>query len=201
MNYQEQLARQRLGYECNPAAYYVAAVVIAAASTAYTIDAQRKQASAQEEFQNIQTASAKKGARAQQEAVRDGQAQEAESNARTLETARLTNQKASANAITSLGESGGTSHTADALLAEYNMQLGQYREAVRRQTSFSNDSTEARIEAIGMGASNTISNVNRPIDLPNYAAAGITFAGQALEGYNTYRQDTASKTSTGKKTA
>jgi hypothetical protein len=194
MTYQERLFRQQVGFCCEPTTWMmIASLAIAAGSAAYQIDAQNKAQDAQEEYQKDLVESSNKAAYEQQVALRNQEAQNSEASARENERARLASQSAQATANVALGEAGISGNTADALLSEYNMNLGQYREALTRQDQLSKTGTEDQIRASLMGTRFQNLSINQKTVGANYGAAGLDFAGSALGSYRAYNPDAFQK--------
>jgi hypothetical protein len=195
LNYQERLFRMGQGYECEPTTIaLIASVVISAVSGVASVQQQKATASAQAEYQQQQVESSNKIAAYNASQLRIQEAQQAESQARDLEKARLASQSAKSTATVAAGEAGVSGASVDALLAEYDQQLGRYSESVARQGQLNRAGTQSQIDSLMMGASNTNLQINGPVNQPQYAAAALKFAGEAAGAYGTWSASRAPKT-------
>lgn len=168
-------------FACIPAvALPYIAMAMAAAGTGLTLAGQKKQAEAQAEAQ-VETVKANNAVEYEkQAALRLQEAQTTESSAREMERARLANQSATATAKVAIGEASGSGNNVAALLSEYDMQLGQYRESISRQGNLDKTSIESQIGASVTGTKLSNLTINGPVAGPNYAAGIASFGGQAL---------------------
>jgi hypothetical protein len=164
----------------------VASLAISAVSAASSVQGQKYAAEAQAEQQKNLTAANNAVAGEQIAQLRLQEAQSREASARENEKARLATQKAKASAVVGAGEAGVSGASVDALLGEYGMQLGQFREAVNRQGQLSTTAVNSQIESIRTGSRFQNLQINAPIVGPNYTGAAINFAGDALGTYKAY---------------
>jgi hypothetical protein len=176
---------------CNPAAWYVAAVVISGIGTTASIQGQRANQIAQENYQKETVKANNKVSYEQMSALRIQQSEDAESRARENEKARLISQRAASTAATAAGEAGVSGASVDALLGEYQMQFGQFRESTLRQGQFYASGVDAQIDAIRSGAGMSNLQINAPVSRPNYAAAVAQFGSDSLGAYRAYKGSTS----------
>lgn len=128
--------------------------------------------------------------------LRQQEAQSRESAARENERARLAGQKSKATALVAAGEAGVSGNSVDALLQEYDMQFGQFREATLRQQKITGDAIGAQVHATQMGANNQGLSINAPIERPSWGVAGLRFASDALTSARAYDRDLFAKSKT-----
>lgn len=190
MNYQDRLFRQSYGYECEPTTILmVASLAISAMSSVAMVQGQKATAKAQESYQNQLTNANNAAAEQQAGAIRDQQAQQREAQARDLQKANLATQRSVSTASTMAAENGQQGASVEALLAEYDMQNGQYKEAVLRQRQLNDQATSSSIEALKTGTLNQNLSINAPIQQAQPFAAAVNFAGQALGAYHAYNPE------------
>jgi hypothetical protein len=162
-----------------------ASLAASAASTVASIQAQKANAAAQE-IQQQQLTEANNNVVYQQQAdIRTQQAQQAEQQAREGEKARLTNQSAKSTATVAAGEAGVQGASVGALLDEYDMNLGQFREASIRQAQLNDIGAGQQIAALQQGGRYQNLQINRPVAQPQYGAAALNLASSAFGTLNT----------------
>ncbi len=200
MTYQERLFRQTHGYGCEPTTILaVSSLAISAAGAVATAQGQKYAADAQADQQRQLVAANNSNADEQISQLRIQQAQNAESVARDNERARLAAQRSKASATVAAGEAGVTGNSVDALLGEYDAQLGQYREATLRQRQLNDQGANTQIDAIRTGTRYQNLQINAPISGPNYAAIGLGFLKDSLGTYKAYNPDAFTRTPSPKK--
>jgi len=175
---------------CEPTTVALAALASSAAQAGLTIAQGNSDAKAQAGYQRQLTAATNTQAAAQASALRQQQAQANESSARETEKARLASQRAKATATVAAGEAGVSGNSVDALLAEYNTQLGQLKEATLRQQQLRDAAYQDEAEAVRTGASYQGLQINAPVAGPNVGAAALKFGADALGIYRDYKRDT-----------
>lgn len=175
--------------QCEATTISLIGLAISAASATASIQGQRYQAQAQEQQQAELTKANNFVAGEQMAQTRLQEAQQAEAAARENEKARLAAQKARSTAVVTAGEAGVSGASVDALLGEYGMQLGQFREASNRQTQLTASASASQIAAIQTGARFQNLSINAPIVGPNYGAEAVKFAGSAMSTYQAYNPD------------
>lgn len=190
MTYSERLFRQTHGFACDPAsALAVSALAVSTAGAVSTAQGQKYAAEAQTTQQQQLVAANNSVGNEQAAQLRQQEAQTAEAAARDNERARLATQRAKSSAIVAAGEAGVTGNSVEALLGEYNAQLGQFREATLRQNQLSRQGVNTQIDAIRTGTRYQNLQINAPVAGPNYAAIGLRLAGDALGTYRAYNPD------------
>lgn len=164
----------------------VASLALSAAGGVAQVQGQKANATAQEITQGNLTRANNATAALQLSQLRIQQAQGRESAAREGEKARLASQRSKATATVAAGEAGVQGASVEALMQEYSMNLGQFREASLRQQQLSNAAATDQAENILLGAKYSNLNINAPIAQPQYAAAAINFGADALGAYRAY---------------
>jgi len=84
----------------------------------------------------------------------------------------------------------------DALLQEYDAQLGAYTEAALRQKQLDDIATGDQIAATRTGANYQNLNINQPVARPAYLAEGLKLGGAALGAYRDYNPSAFTRKST-----
>jgi hypothetical protein len=197
MNYEERLFRQSTGYGCpvtlglTVTQMVVMGIALAssAASAVATAQAQKANAAAQEASQVQQVNASNAVADQQAGQLRQQEAQDNESRARSDQQATQANKAASATALTSAGEAGVTGASVDALMGEYNMQMGQYKDATNRQGQLNRVGIENQLGALQEQTKFSNLQINAPVAQPQYGAIGLQFASNALGTYHAYNPD------------
>lgn len=175
---------------CEPTTwFYVGALIVSAASATLQVQSSNKLAHKQEDYQAQVAESGAKSAATQMAQIREREAQQRETAAREGEKARLATQKSVSTATVAAGEAGVSGNSVDALLQEYGMQFGQYKEASLRQQQFDAAQADAQITALKEGATNNALSVQAPVNYANVGAAALGFAGDAIGSTRDYRRD------------
>lgn len=171
---------------CDPGTLLATSLALSAASTAATVSAQRQQAKSQAQYQQEMVKANNAETSIQLSQLRIQQSESRESVAREGEKARLASQRAKASATAAAADAGATGASVDALLQEYSVNLGQFKEASLRQSQLDDRAYGDKATAIASGAKYQNLQINAPIAKPNYAAAGLQFASQAMGAYRDY---------------
>jgi hypothetical protein len=185
MIYQERLFRQSVGYGCEPTT--IALIAVAAIGTGLTLAQQHQNQKAQSKYQSELVEANNKVEHLKQSELRQQEAQINESDAREKHRATLASQDSKAATIAALGNSSITGNTVTQLLAEHDMQLGQYKEALDRQNTLDRGQIDTAVQTGALGTVMSNRSINAPVSGPNYAAGAVNFAGQALGAYNSYK--------------
>jgi hypothetical protein len=161
----------------------IVSTVLAAASTAVTLTAQKKQADAQTDYQEDLGKANVTAARIQAEQLRDQQAQANEATQREAQAAALASKQAKSTAVVSAGEAGVSGNSVEALLQEYRATEGRWMEAHLRQQQLTDVSTEQQLEALRINTDAGNLSMNAPVAQPNYLAGALSFGAQAASTY------------------
>lgn len=181
---------------CEPStALLAASLALSATSMVTTIQGQNYAANAQEAQQAELSAANNAEAANNLSQLRIQQAQARESSAREGEKARLASQRATATATTAAGESGTRGQSVDAMLQEYAVNFGQFKEASLRQRQIEDAAYEDQAIAIRQGARYSNLRINAPVTGANVAGAALNFGAQALGAFRDYNPDAFKKTS------
>lgn len=198
MNYEERLFRMRVGYECEPTTILmVASLALSAVATGVSMEQQRSAANSQADYQEQLAAANVENARIQSEQVRDQQAQTNEGTQRESFQASLASKQAASTATVAAGEAGVTGNSVDALLKDFKMQEGLYKESLLRQKQLTDVSAGQNINAIRSSADASNLSMNAPIAQPNYLAAALNFGAQATGTYASARRGSPKTNTTG----
>lgn len=184
---------------CEPAtALAVSSLAISATSAVAQGQAQNAQAKAETARQQSLSAANNEVAADQTAQLRLQQAQSAEARARENEKARLASQRAQATARVAAGEAGVTGNSVDAVLTEYDANLGRFREASIRQATFGDQAITDQIAAVRTNTRYANLQINAPVAGANVAALGLSFAKDALSTYGNYNPSAFKKAPTPK---
>jgi hypothetical protein len=174
----------------------VTSLALSAAGTVASLEGQRQAANSQADYQTQLAAANVENARVQSEQVRDQQSQTNEASQRESAQASLASRKAASTAQVAAGESGVTGNSVDALLGDFKMQEGLYKESLLRQKQLTDVGAGQQLNAIRSGADAQNLSMNAPIAQPNYLAAALQFGAQATGTFAA--RGAKPKTTTGK---
>lgn len=162
-----------------PPIIIAAAALASMVGTAVSYVSQEQNASAQEDFQKRRMEDTAVAAnKAQQESAMQARAQAAQQMQKTSTEAA----NAKANVKMAAAEGGGSGLSVDALLADYSRQ-----EAVNNfATSYNLDITQNQL--LAQRNDRVAGAQAQPVAHPNAAAAGLTMAGQGLNGALSFMQ-------------
>jgi hypothetical protein len=176
-------------------------VVVAAASTAYSLYQQSEQVGAQNEYQrrlavsrddqiqrNYELAVSSANNQYRQDQTRQLQEQEAASQ--KLGQSRVEGMEAQSKALTAAGEAGVSGLSVKALLNDFMGQEAKYRESVKTNAGFQVDQLQEEMQGIRASAEGRINSVSRyvkePVATPNYFGGAMRVGGSALDAYTRY---------------
>lgn len=179
---------------CEPTTLFAASLAISAASSAATVSAQRTAGKTQAAYQQDLVAANNSNTAGALSQLRIQQDQSAEARARETEKARLATQRSKASAQVAAGQAGVSGNSVDALLQEYDAQLGQYTEATLRQKQLDDIATGDQIAATRTGANYQNLQINQPVARPAYLAEGLKLGGAALGAYRDYNPSAFTRT-------
>lgn len=150
------------------------------ASTGLMMAGQNAQAKAQAAYQTQLGIAQNEVNAINQGQVRSQEAQAMEASARDAEKARQANRKAASTAKVAAGEAGVTGASVDALLSEYDAQLGRFMEATSRQQTLTKFGANDQVFALSKGGGYERLRLSTPVYGANYAAGVLSVASSAL---------------------
>ncbi len=173
----------------------IAGLVIAAASTTYSVSEQNQTVKAQNK---INQAAADEGAALAAEAFKDQAGQARLADAEAAEAAakdKFNNSRRAAEARetvrVSAGEAGVAGVSVDSLIADFYGQEAEYGGSVDRNLQLDASQTEMNLKGLRAGAiDRTIASRRAKINKPSFAAAGLQIANQGIGAYDNYKYRT-----------
>lgn len=154
---------------CDPA---TAMLVLTAASTAMTVDAQQKNANYQEQVNQRQYENSMKAMAANVNQTNLEHMQQREAGIQKLEENNLNARAADATAQVAAGENGVSGLSVDALLADLSGKSGRYTSSVVTNYDNSEMAINNQRENIGINAASQINQLRTPA-APDYAGAAL----------------------------
>tara|TARA_X000001382_G_scaffold130762_2_gene126797 strand:- start:690 stop:1259 length:570 start_codon:yes stop_codon:yes gene_type:complete len=156
---------------------------IAAAQTGMSIGAQKKQAKAQKQAQKAGIERENIRFRQEMSAKRIKEAQDNKiAVSEITETIEKTRQ-AKATARVSAGEAGVSGQSVQQLLNSFERQEAQALFAISEQQAMGRVNTLLQDEQSIFSSENRISQINQPIEQPDYLGAAVNLAGQGMGIY------------------
>lgn len=171
---------------CEPTTLLATSLALSVAENAAQVAGEAQQAKAQTAYQQKLVAANNTETGNQLSRLRIEQSQSREAATRESEKARLASQAAKSRAAVAAGEAGVQGQSVDALLSEYDANLGRFKEADLRQRQLNDASYADKAAAISAGANYQNLQINAPVVGPNYGAAALRIGGSALSAYRSY---------------
>lgn len=168
---------------CDP---MTAMLVITAVTSAATVDAQQKQANAQEQTNQRQYENSLKAMAANVNQTNAEHMQQREASMQKLEENNMAARSAAATAQTAAGENGVSGLSVDALMADLGTKQQRYNSSVDTNYQNIESAINSQRENIGINAASQVNSLKTPA-MPDYASAGLRIADAAYR----YRTPTA----------
>lgn len=174
---------------CYAAAIPVITLIISAAATAYSVDAQNKSVKAQNKANDIAAESAAQSARDQFSDINLRlQQEEAADQKAKFENAKRA-AEARATARTASGQSGVAGLSVDNLLVDFYRQEADFRNLTDINFSYNVEQTRRTGQGIQAGTNSRLNSLgHQPV--PGYLGAGLRIAGQGVQAYDGYKANT-----------
>ena len=115
--------------------------------------------------------------------MRVQQGQEEVAAAQRIQESTRKAREARATARVSAGEAGVAGLSVDALINDLTREEANYNFATQQQTQMSDVNRTMQLDQAGLGFTNNMLRINRPIEQPNYLGAAL---GGAQTGLSTY---------------
>ena len=112
------------------------------------------------------------------------QRQEQVAAAQRLQESTKRAREARATARVSAGEAGVSGLSVDALINDMTRQEADFRFATTQQQQMANTNRELQLRDAGLGFTNNMLRINRPIEQPNYLGAALGGTQTGLSTYN-----------------
>jgi len=166
---------------CEPVT--IAATALTAASEGLKIAGQRAANKAEARYQREMVDNINSVARSNMDRLGLRISQTIESSAAEEIRAQREAARAAAAAAVAAAESGLGSNTADIISADYKMQEGLYRAAIKKQLEMDTSQLIGQQHAVAEQAKYDALRVNKPISPPNYLGAILNTASAGLNAY------------------
>lgn len=164
---------------CNPIA-----IGLAVAQTGATIMGQRQAAKTQEKVQANASKAERQRYLHEVSSMRIQQGQEQVAAAQRLQESTKKAREARATARVSAGEAGVAGLSVDALINDLTRKEAEYNFNTQKQLQMSDVNRTMQLEQAGLGFTNNMLRINKPIEQPNYLGAALSGAQTGLSTYS-----------------
>ena len=176
-----------LGASSATAAAVGTSVYMGLASTALQIRGQQMQAKIQRRVQANASKVERQRYLNEVSSLRTQQAQEQVAAAQKLQANKTKAREARATARVSAGEAGVAGLSVDALMNDLTRKEAMYNNSVNTQGQMLDVRRELSLRDAGLGFTNNMLRINRPIEEVNYAGALVSGAQTGLSTYGTLK--------------
>ena len=160
------------------------AATMAVAQTATTVIGQQQMAKTQAEVQRRASAAERQRYLHEVSSMRIQQGQEQVAAAQKMSESARKATEARATARVSAGEAGVAGLSVDALINDLTRQEAEYSFNVQKQTQMSDVNRQLQLRDAGLGFTNNMLRINKPIEQPNYLGAALSGAQTGLSTYS-----------------
>ena len=176
-----------LGASSATAAAVGTSVYMGLASTALQIRGQQMQAKTQARVQANASAVERQRYLNEVSSLRTQQGQEQVAMAQKLQANKTRAREAKATARVSAGEAGVAGLSVNALMNDLTRKEAMYNNSVNTQAQMLDVRRELSLRDAGLGFTNNMLRINRPIEEVNYAGALVSGAQTGLSTYGTLK--------------
>jgi len=149
-----------------------------------TIVGQRQQAKAQARSQANASAAERQRYLQEVSSMRVQQGQEQVAAAQRIQESTRKAREARATARVSAGEAGVAGLSVDALINDLTREEANYNFATNQQLQMNDVNRTMQLNQAGLGFTNNMLRINRPIEQPNYLGAALSGAQTGLSTYS-----------------
>jgi hypothetical protein len=160
------------------------AIAISVASTGASIHGQRVAAKTQRKVQENASIAERQRYLQEVSSMRLQQAQEQEVAAQRLQNSSKRAREARATARVSAGESGVSGLSVDALINSLTQQEAGFNFATDQQLQMNDVNRTMQLEQSGLGFTNNMLRINKPIEGPNYLGSLLEGAQAGMSMYS-----------------
>ena len=157
---------------------------LGAASAGSSIYGQRKQAKTQAKVQANASAAERERYLREVSSMRVQQGQEEVAAAQRVNESARKAREARATARVSAGEAGVAGLSVDALINDLTREEANYNFATQQQLQMSDVNRTLQLGDAGLGFTNNMLRINKPIEQPDYLGAAISGAQTGLSTYD-----------------
>jgi len=170
---------------CEPAT--LTALALGAASAGSQVVGQRQMAKTQAKAQANASAAERQRYLQEVSSMRIQQGQEEVAAAQRVNESARKAREARATARVSAGEAGVAGLSVDALINDLTREEASYNFATQQQLQMSNVNRTMQLDQAGLGFTNNMLRINKPIEGPDYLGAAIGGAQTGLSTYSTLK--------------
>jgi len=160
------------------------AVGMSAASAGAQVHGQRQQAKTQAKVQKNASEAERQRYLQEVSSMRVQQGQEEVAAAQRVNESARKAREARATARVSAGEAGVAGLSVDALINDLTREEAEYNFATQQQLQMNDVGRSMQLENAGLGFTNNMLRINRPIEKPDYLGAAISGAQTGLSTYD-----------------
>lgn len=170
---------------CEPAT--LTALALGAASAGSQVMGQRQMAKTQAKVQANASAAERERYLREVSSMRVQQGQEEVAAAQRVNESARKAREARATARVSAGEAGVAGLSVDALINDLTREEAEYNFATQQQLQMNDVGRSMQLENAGLGFTNNMLRINRPIEKPDYLGAAVSGAQTGLSTYSTLK--------------
>ena len=165
----------------------ITAVTLALASAGSQIHGQRQQAKTQAKVQKNASAAERERYLREVSSMRVQQGQEEVAAAQRVNESARKAREARATARVSAGEAGVAGLSVDALINDLTREEAEYNFATQQQLQMNDVGRSMQLENAGLGFTNNMLRINKPIEQPDYLGAALSGAQTGMSTYSTLK--------------
>ena len=166
---------------CDPVSIGIGMAVASAGSQ---IHGQRQQAKTQAKVQANASAAERERYLREVSSMRVQQGQEEVAAAQKIQESIRKTREAKATAFVAAGERGVAGLSVDSILRDMDRQLGRDQFNTAQQLQMNDVGRSMQLENAGLGFTNNMLRINRPIEQPNYLGSALSGAQTGLSTYS-----------------
>jgi len=169
---------------CDPVTIGIA---MSAASAGTQVMGQRQQAKTQAKVQANASAAERQRYLQEVSSMRIQQGQEQVAAAQRIQESTRKAREARSTARVSAGEAGVAGLSVDALINDLTREEASYNFATQQQTQMNDVNRTIQLDQAGLGFTNNMLRINRPIEQPDYLGAALSGAQTGMSTYSTLK--------------
>ena len=158
-----------------------------AASAGTQVIGQRQQAKTQAKVQANASKAERQRYLQEVSSMRVQQGQEQVAAAQRIQESARKAREARSTARVSAGEAGVAGLSVDALINDLAKQEAEYNFATQQQLQMNDVGRQIQLQNAGLGFTNNMLRINRPIEQPDYLGAAISGAQTGMSTYSTLK--------------
>jgi multidrug efflux pump subunit AcrA (membrane-fusion protein) len=160
------------------------AIAMGTASTAASVVGQQQQAKAQARSQANASAAERQRYLQEVSSMRIQQGQEQVAAAQRIQESTRKAREARSTARVSAGEAGVAGLSVDALINDLTREEASYNFATQQQTQMNDVNRSLQLRDAGLGFTNNMLRINKPIEQPDYLGAALSGAQTGMSTYD-----------------